>query len=100
MSVPTLDHEQVRKEYEALRREALQTPPLAPRGHGMALFLTRGMTAWLKVLAALSPRNPLATIPPQASSLDCAPAFSASLRGDITSILADMVLACSQKGMA
>lgn len=99
MRVPSLEHEYVREQYEALRREALQTPPLAPRGHGMALFLARGMTAWLKALAALGPRNPRGMTLPQASSSDRAPAFSAPLRGEMTSILADMVLACRQKEM-
>jgi hypothetical protein len=40
-----------KQEYENLRQEALQTS--SRRGHGLALFLSRGMMAWLKALTAL-----------------------------------------------
>ena len=55
------------QEYENLRREALQAS--SRRGHGLALFLSRGMMAWLEALTAV-------------------------LRPDLTTLLANMVLSC------
>ena len=46
-----------RQEYEILRQEALDVN--TRRGHGLALFLSRGMMAWLEALAALRSRRPL-----------------------------------------
>jgi transposase len=43
-----------KQEYEYLRQEALH--PGARRGHGLALFQSRGMMAWLQALTALKPR--------------------------------------------
>ncbi len=43
------------REYENLRREALQVN--SHRGHGLALFLSRGMMAWLEALTALESRS-------------------------------------------
>ena len=43
-----------KREYEDLRQEALRAG--SHRGHGLALFLSRGMTAWLEALTALRPR--------------------------------------------
>ena len=42
------------QEYENLRQEALQAG--SRRGHGLALFLSRGMMAWLEALTALMPQ--------------------------------------------
>jgi hypothetical protein len=42
-----------KREYEDLRREALHAG--SRRGHGLALFLSRGMKAWLEALTALWP---------------------------------------------
>lgn len=55
------------QEYENLRQEALQAG--SRRGHGLALFLSRGMMAWLEALTAV-------------------------LRPDLTTLLANMVLSC------
>jgi len=57
-------------QYETLRREATETTPGGPRGHGLALFLTRGMPGWLAALTALAPalrlsRARLAPPPPR-----------------------------------
>jgi hypothetical protein len=46
-----------RQEYEILRQEALDIG--ARRGHGLALFLSRGMIAWLHALTAVRPRRPI-----------------------------------------
>ena len=42
-------------QYEALRREVTESGPGRRRGHGLALFLTRGMPGWLAALTALAP---------------------------------------------
>lgn len=85
------DGQYVLEQYETLRREALASAPGAPRGQGLALFLTRGMPAWLTALAALTPaprrRDDAPGEPP-------AP-FLPTLRADLTSVLAGMVLACT-----
>lgn len=74
-----------KQEYENLRQEALQTS--FRRGHGLALFLSRGMMAWLEALTAL--RRPVPQGAPQ-ESCD----FPSILRPDLTTLLADMVLSC------
>ena len=78
--------------YEALRREALEGAPFGPRGQGLALFLTRGMPAWLTALTALSPSPRRADDAPAAPR----PPFLPTIRADLTSVLASMVLACAQ----
>jgi hypothetical protein len=75
-----------KQEYENLRQEALQTS--SRRGHGLALFLSRGMMAWLKALTALRSR-PIPQSAPQ-ESVD----LPSVLRPDLTTLLADMVLSC------
>jgi hypothetical protein len=84
-----LDH------YEALRREALEAAPLGPRGHGLALFLSRGLPDWLAALTALGPpgafSRPIAE-PPR----DGGPRVAPAVRGELTTVLAGMVLACTQ----
>ncbi len=77
------------QEYEDVRREALHAGTTGPRGHGLALFLSRGMRAWLEALTALKPR-PLAlprVLPQEAVALPSV------VRPCLTALLADMVLA-------
>jgi hypothetical protein len=71
-------------EYENLRRDALEGS--SRRGHGLALFVARGMMAWLEALTALGARPPRQNTP--AESVDLAPV----LRPDLTTLLANMVL--------
>lgn len=73
-------------EYEDLRRDALDRS--SRRGHGLALFVSRGMMAWLEALTALGPRPLRPTAP--AESVDFAPV----LQPDLTTLLANMVLSC------
>ena len=74
------------REYENLCREALQAN--SHRGHGLALFLSRGMRAWLEALTALESRS-LARSTEQ-ESVDLAPL----VRSDLTRLLANMVMSC------
>jgi hypothetical protein len=78
-------------QYECLRKEALGST--GRRGHGLALFLSRGMKAWLNALAAFVPivREDKAF----GDKLDLPPA----VRPDLTLVLADMVFVCSQEAL-
>ena len=73
-----------------MRQEALDVN--TRRGHGLALFLSRGMMAWLEALAALRPRGPMPHRELEHSA-DLLPV----LQPDLTTLLADMVLSCIGK---
>src|SRR6202030_73924 len=73
-----------KQEYETLRLEAL--PASAHRGHGLALFLSRGMMAWLEALTALRSRPLLRSTPQEPVDLPSV------LRSDLTTLWANMVL--------
>jgi len=80
-------------QYEALRRDALETPA-GRAGHGLALLLTRGLPAWLAALATLVPHRPAA--PPGATGpAAAAPRVPSAVRAELTTVLAGMVLACT-----
>ena len=84
------------EQYEALRREALAVAPGGPRGHGLSLFLTQGMPAWLRALSWLSPRPVVlasAGVPSER------PALPGGARSDMTRVLARMVLAVGWEGL-
>ncbi len=92
-----VDVDYVREQYERLRREATRTDPTAPRGHGLALFMMRGMSGWLEVMQTLAP-------PPLARSgrTDAIPssdrvAWRADDRTQLTHVLASLVLTCVQE---
>jgi hypothetical protein len=80
---------------EALRREALEVAPFGPRGHGLALLLTRGRPAWLAALTALGPSRP--GRPLDETPAEPRPRLRPSARPDLTTVLAGMVLACTQE---
>jgi hypothetical protein len=85
------------EQYEALRREATATGAGIGRGHGLVLFLTRGMTVWLEALTALEPpRAPVVQVF-EPSVPERGAALTAALRVDLTTVLAGMVLACSEE---
>jgi hypothetical protein len=82
-------------QYESLRKEALGSTGW--RGHGLALFLSRGMKAWLEALTAFVPMTSPEILKESASQnkLDLPP----TVRPDLTLVLADMVLACYQEAI-
>jgi hypothetical protein len=82
-------------EYEALRREALESAPDGPRGHGLALFLTRGLPAWLAALTALA-HSESATRGRDVAPRDAGPTLPPPARAELTRVLAGMVLGCAQ----
>jgi hypothetical protein len=73
-----------------MRQEALDVN--TRRGHGLALFLSRGMMAWLEALAALRPRRPLPH-----REVEHSADLPSVLQPDLTTLLADMVLSCIGK---
>jgi len=88
----------VLEQYEALRQEALGADPLGRRGHGLALFISRGMTAWMVTLSALgSPPPPSPGAEPGGTGE--MPKGPSLPRSDLTRVLADMVLTCSQESV-
>ena len=90
-----VDPDYVLAQYEALRREALRALP-DHYGHGLTVLLTRGMPAWLAALAALAPRP----LPPSVltSAAERAPSVPGTVRAELTTLLATMVLACAAEG--
>jgi hypothetical protein len=80
-------------QYEALRKQALGTHSASQRGHGLTLFLARGMPGWLAALAVLAPSAERSCRPSESGSLSCRMNLPSSVRPDFTSVLADMVLA-------
>jgi hypothetical protein len=80
-------------QYEALRRDALE-PPGGRVGHGFALLLTRGLPAWLAALATLVPRR-LTAPPGPADPAVLPPRMPGTVRAELTTVLAGMVLACT-----
>lgn len=88
------DPRDVLDQYEALRREALETTPFGFRGHGLALFLSRGMPDWLAALTALAGPGGLAR-PATAPVWASGPGVLPAVRVELTTVLAGMVLACT-----
>jgi hypothetical protein len=84
----------VLEHYEALRREALEVAPCAPRGHGLALFIARGLPAWLTALTALAPSSPRRA--GDEGRAEPAARLLPAARVELTTVLAGMVLACAQ----
>jgi len=80
-------------QYEALRKQALEANTASHRGHGLALFLARGMPGWLAALAVLAPSAECPCNPNENRLLDCRMNLPSPIQSDFTSVLADMVLA-------
>lgn len=89
------DPDEALARYESLRGDVTLG---IGRGHGLALFLSRGMSAWIDALAALGPPKaaPIRSLgePP---AIGC---LQSSVRSDLTTVLAGMVLACTQEEVA
>ena len=93
MSLP-VNARYVREQYELLRREAMTADPMGPRGHGLVLLMTRGVSAWLDTVQTLTSR----TIAPAAHTASMASVegtpWKAGDRADLTRVLASLVLTC------
>jgi hypothetical protein len=85
------------EQYEAVRREALEVAPFGPRGHGLALLIARGLPAWLTALTALVPSTPRRSVDERRAER-AAPRLLPTARGELTTVLAGLVLACAEPG--
>ena len=95
MTTSLSDPVYLQDQYEALRREALGADGLGRRGHGLALFIARGMTAWVEALSALVGRSRASSSIEEQSHATPMPVLPSSLRSELATVLADMVLVCS-----
>ena len=78
--------------YEAVRRQAVDGE--AATGWGLALIARQGMAAWMRA----GPPNTSAPPPPLPSAVTDTPSsFPSDLAGQITWIMADMILAHRQQ---
>lgn len=93
MTPAGVDAQYVIDQYEALRREALEVAPFGPRGQGLVLLLTRGVPAWLTALATVVPPSPARG--PDDRPREHPPQLPTAARGELTTVLAGMVLACT-----
>lgn len=83
-------------QYEALRREVTDTVWTGEPGTGLALFLRRGMSAWLDGVAPLAPPSGSPRQEREVPPSDCLPSPPPSVRTHFTTVLAGMILACAQ----
>ena len=76
--------------YEALRRQALDTPMGRDgRAWGTALLMRRGMSAWMKTVAEATWADPVKEVRPLEPAM-----VSGALRNEVVMILTEMVLDC------
>ena len=96
MSVTPRDPAYVLEQYEALRLEAMATRMPGLRGQGLAVFLSRGLPAWLAALTTLVPSA--RPEPPVPATLPVAgPRLLPPARAELTTVLAGMVLTCAHE---
>lgn len=74
--------------YEQLRNDALSLSAGRTSAPGLALFLRKGMSAWMRAWKPYLATNGSATAPPPAGSLH----GSFDIRAQIANILAGMIL--------
>lgn len=88
----------VRDQYELLRQEAVTADPMGPRGHGLVLLMTRGISAWLGIVQTLTPRA-IAPMENTASTtgVDGPTWTTGGDRADLTRVLASLVLTSLQE---
>lgn len=88
----TTEPSYAQQQYEVLREHVLEAHSW--RGHGLLLFLTQGMAAWLSALSVLVP-PPTQGILSSEAPWNVPPLLPSGRRSELTRVLADMVLACS-----
>jgi len=97
MTLARWDQHDLIAQYEALRREATTPAAALHRGHGLALFVVRGMRAWLEALTALAPFHSAARSRCDPSAIAPGP-LASGVRAELTTVLAGMVLAVCADG--
>ena len=96
MTLAQWDRHELIAQYEALRREATGTASGVRRGHGLALFVLRGMHAWLEALTALAPPVAHGRAAPRTAGEDGRGVLGPGGRAELTLVLAGMVLVCAE----
>lgn len=86
----------VREQYELVRYEATTTTPASPRGYGVVLLMTRGISAWVEAVQTLMPRAVAAPTPSRAPANRLA--WRPDDRADLTRVLASLVWRCTEEG--
>lgn len=92
-----IDTDYVHQQYKTLCQEAMSADPWGQRGHGLSLFLTRGMNAWVETLTVLMPQSKKTSQSDNPVTPWQTPELPVSVRSDLTTVLAEMVLACTQE---
>ena len=96
MSLP-VNAAYVREQYELVRREATTADPMGPRGHGLVLLMTRGVSVWLETVQTLTSRA-IAVAAHTASMTGVeGTTWKAGDRAVLTRVLASLVLTCAQE---
>lgn len=96
MKLTQWDRHELIARYEALRREYTGAASQVCRGHGLALFIARGMHVWLEALTAVAPLVDTAQPHPRNPRSEERNPPIAAVRAELTTVLAGMVLACMQ----
>ena len=81
------------EQYEQLRREAISRSEFGSKGLGLALFLRRGMTAWMQAWAQCTDHD----APTAPSESATAAAVPIDLRGQVATLLAGIILSLQQE---
>ena len=92
----SLNSSYVLDQYEAMRREALGCDTYGPRGHGLALFLSRGMPAWMAALSVFD-GSQYQQYSAEDIQLPRSMNLPAEARSELTLVWASMVLACTKE---
>jgi len=79
-------------DYEQLRGDVLDQPRRSVPTPGLALFLRQGITAWMHAWASCRREQPSEPSSPHAAGI-----LSLSVRAEMTSILAGMILGIQQQ---
>ena len=94
---PAIDVDYVCEQYERVRREATTTDLTAPRGHGLALLMTHGMSRWLAAMQTLTPPPRVGSGRMDVIASSDGVAWRADDRAQLTHVLASLVLTCLQE---
>jgi len=94
---PARSHPDLTEQYEQLRREATRCSEQAVQGLGLALFLRRGMTAWMQAWSQCSDGAAPNTHPRPATMPAAVPM---DLRAQIATLLAGIILSLQQEATA
>lgn len=80
------------EEYEFIRQEAMETHLHGQRGHGLALFITRGMVDWFNALKILMKPASMK----DGTKFSICVSLPSFVKSDMTLVLSNMVMACYQ----